>query len=575
MSSIKTIAEATLTPVQVAIRQARADWIGITLFSCAINILMLAGPIFMLQVYDRVLTSGSLPTLSVLYGLIVFLYAVLGIFTFYRTRVMSRVGFRIDNQLMDNAQRVRLFQEINQSGKKSQPVADLSRLRQFIGSPGLAAFFDLPWVPFYILIVFIMHPWLGWLTVTGVLLITLFTLANESLSKRELMESTRWDLECTHFSETSRDSADAIYSMGMTAHVVGRWKKLRRNSLSYAQRALGTSEALMSASKSIRLLLQSSILGLGAYLAIFELITPGTMIAASIIGGRALSPIDQVVGNWRHFLTARQAYKRLHISLDNPVDKLNHTTLPVPKGRIKVTNLYQHTAIDGGGDAKIILHGLNFSLEPGDGLGVIGSSASGKSSLARLLVGIWMPSRGNIRLDGATYDQWDRDILGKHIGYLPQTVKLLSGSIKENIARFNPDANDIDIIEAAKIANVHELILQLPDGYESTIGGNTVLSGGQIQRIALARALYGNPKLIVLDEPNSNLDAEGEAALTAAISTFRKMGSIVIVMAHRPSAIASVNKILMLNQGKQQDFGLKNDVIARVTKEQNKMAVES
>lgn len=566
MISTKEKIDAGLAPVQVALRNAKSDWIAVAIFSCAINMLMLTGPIFMLQVYDRVLASRSIPTLVVLYVLIVFLFGLLGVFNFFRSRVMSRVGFRLDHELMETAQKMRLHQGLSMAGAKFQPVADLSRLRQFISSPGLAAFFDLPWVPVFILVVFIMHPWLGWLTILGVVIITLFTFMNERLSTRKISESSRWDLESSNFSETSRKNAEAIFSMGMTGNILSNWKRLRTNSLSYAQGAAGTSEVLMSMSKAIRLLLQSSILGLGCYLAVYEIVTPGTMIAASIIGGRALSPIDQVVGNWRNFVMARQAYQRLNIVLAGKGDAPELIQLPEPEGHLDVSNAFKFKPSQDGNDTTTILQAINFTLSPGDALGVIGPSASGKSSLARILIGIWAPDRGSVRLDGATYDQWDSDQLGKHIGYLPQSVELIRGTIKSNIARFEPEFEDGDIIAAAQMANVHELIMALPGGYDAVIGQDVVLSGGQVQRIALARALYKCPKLVVLDEPNSNLDAAGDAALSDAIVKLRQAKSTVIVMAHRPSAIAAVNKILMLNNGVQQDYGDKSDVLARVTK---------
>ncbi len=564
--------EANLSPPQVALRKYKGDWIAITLFSCAINLLMLTGPIFMLQVYDRVLASGSIPTLLVLYLLIVFLFGLLGVFNFFRTRVMSRIGFRFENELMTNAQKMQLAQNLSISGPKMQPITDLTRVRQFIGSTGLAAFFDLPWVPVFIFVVFYMHPWLGWLTIFGVIVITLFTLTNENLSRRKLSESTRWDIESQNFSQTSSKNVEAIFSMGMVSNTLNHWKKLKTNSLSYAQGATGVSEVLMSMSKAIRLLLQSSILGLGCYLAVFEIITPGAMIAASIIGGRALSPIDQVVGNWKNFVMVRQAYKRLNIVLSTAGDKLDLTQLPQPAGNLSVSNLVKLVPSQDNSNSQAILKGLNFELIQGDGLGVVGSSASGKSSLARLLTGIWMPDRGSVRLDGATYDSWDKDQLGKFIGYLPQLVQLMHGTIKANISRFEPEANDEDIIAAAKMANVHELIMGLKGGYDAVIGKDIVLSGGQVQRIALARAVYKVPKLIVLDEPNSNLDAEGDASLSLAIRRLREAGSTVVVMAHRPSAIQSVNKILMLKNGMQHDFGDKKDVLARVTEARDKSA---
>ena len=569
MVSAKQQIDAGLAPGQQALRRAKSDWIGVALFSCGINLLMLTGPLFMLQVYDRVLTSRSIPTLVVLYLLIVFLFGLLGVFNFFRTRVLSRVGFRLDAELMVMAEKMRLFQGLSMAGAKFQPVSDLSRLRQFISSPGLAAFFDLPWVPIFIFVVFIMHPWLGWLTIAGVILITIFTFANEKLSRINLAESTRWDVESANFSETSKLSAESIFSMGMVGNILGHWKQLRTNSLGYSQKAAGTSEVLMSMSKAFRLLLQSSILGLGCYLAVYEVITPGTMIAASIIGGRALSPIDQVVGNWRNFVMARQAYTRLNVVLAGKGEAPELLQLPEPKGQLDVNQVFKMAPTQDGADPAPILQGINFSLSPGEALGVIGPSASGKSSLARLLIGIWMPDRGTVRLDGATYDQWDSDQIGGHIGYLPQSVNLLRGTIKANIARFNPEASDEDIIAAAQMANVHELIMSIPGGYDAVVGDQVVLSGGQIQRIALARAVFGLPKLVVLDEPNSNLDAEGDQALSRAIQSLRDNGSTVVVMAHRPSAIASVNKLLMLRGGVQADFGDKQSVLSRVTQAAN------
>lgn len=557
--------DAKLSPPQVALRKYSADWFAVTVFSCAVNLLMLTGPIFMLQVYDRVLASRSIPTLWVLYLLIVFLFGLFGVFSFLRTRVLSRVGYRLEHELMASAQKMRLYQFLTISGSNVQPVADLSRLRQFISSPALSAFFDLPWVPIFIAVVFFMHPWLGWLTIFGVIVITLFTLTNERMSQRKISESTRWDMESQNFSQTSGKNAEAIFSMGMLTNTLNYWKKLKTNSMGYAQNASGVSEVLMSMSQSIRLLLQSSILGLGCYLAVYEIVTPGTMIAASIIGGRALAPIDRVVGNWKNFVMARQSYKRLNIVLSAAADAPNLTQLPPPTGELKVTSMMKLVPSKDENKSQAILQGLDFELHPGDGLGVVGPSASGKSSLAKVLTGIWRPDRGSVRLDGATYDQWDNDQLGQFIGYLPQTVALMHGTIKANISRFEPEAEDADIISAAKMANVHELVMSLPGGYDAVIGKDIVLSGGQVQRIALARAVYKTPKLIVLDEPNSNLDAEGDASLSFAIQKLREAGSTVVVMAHRPSAIKSVNKILMLNGGRQQDFGEKKDVLARVT----------
>ena len=549
------------TPLKALLHNARADFISVGLFSCAINLLMLTGPLFMLQVYDRVLASGSLPTLVVLYLLIVFLFGLLGVFNFFRTRVLSRVGYRIENELMSNAQQFRIRSQSHAKLKSINPTMDISRFRQFVGGRGITAFFDLPWVPVFIGIVFLIHPWLGFLTIGGVAIITCFTIINEHLARSKTSESTIWEQKSNQFAEISRQSSDAIMSMGMMGNVVNYWGGLKRNGLSRAQKASNVSESLMSASKAIRLLLQSSILGLGCYLAVKQVITPGAMIAASIIGGRALSPIDQAIGNWRPFIMARDAYGRLNQVLVSPQD--DKTQLSAPNGYLVVSNL---SKVADSADKKLLLNGLNFSLEPGDGLGVIGPSASGKSSLAKLIIGVWMPERGSVRLDGATYDLWDSDKLGQYIGYLPQKISLLEGTIKQNISRFETEVSDEDVLKAANLAGVHELILGLPGGYDAVVGRDVFLSGGQVQRIGLARALYKKPPLIVLDEPNSNLDSEGDQALARAIAALRKSGSTVIVMAHRPSAIAAVNKLLMLRGGKQVEFGPKDEVLQKVTK---------
>ncbi|MEP3890292.1 MAG: type I secretion system permease/ATPase [Hellea sp.] len=574
MSSQTSKRSAGKAPLQLAVKEAKGDWFSVAMFSFGINLLMLTGPLFMLQVYDRVLTSRSIPTLVVLWALIVALFGFLGLFNFFRTRILSRVGYRIDTEMMVHAQKLRIVQGLSQAKEKVQPVADLARVRQFIGSAGLTAFFDLPWVPIFLVAVFIMHPWLGWLTVAGVIVITIFTIANELLTKNPIMESTKWDVESSNFSESSRRSAEAVVSMGMMGNVLSYWERLRHNSLSEGQRAASSSEVFMSISKAIRLLLQSSILGLGAYLAVLQIVTPGTMIAASIIGGRALSPIDQVIANWRNFVGARQAYARLNLVLAGKGEAPELIQLPVPKGHLDVRNVVKMKPAEAGGDGDTILQGINFSLEPGDALGVVGPSASGKSSLARLLTGLWMPERGSVRLDGATYDQWDSDLLGQHIGYLPQSAQLMRGSIKANIARFDPQASDENVIAAAQMANVHHLIMALPGGYEAVVGENVVLSGGQVQRIALACAIYNTPALVILDEPNSNLDAEGDAALTKAITALREAGSTVVVMAHRPSAIAAVNKLLMIREGVQVEFGPKKEVLAKITKAANTQAVQ-
>ena len=526
---------------------------------------MLTGPLFMLQIYDRVLTSRSVPTLVALFGLVVGLYAFLGVFDFLRARVLSRIGYRFDVELADVTNRYWIFSGLRRNSNSARPLNDLTVLRQFMSSSGLPALFDLPWIPIYLAIVYLLHVWLGLLATAGAIVVIIATVAGELLTKRAIAESGAWDLRDQNFCESSSRNAEAIVAMGMVGNITGYWQSIRNRALGGSQKAGGRSEFVSAVTKATRMLVQSGILALGAYLAIYQEISAGTMIAASILAGRALQPVDATVGNWKNFVRARLSFRRLKEFLGENRENDAPIKLPEPKGVLEVMHMAKFSEDNAGGNAKPILNGINFKLEPGDGLGVIGPSASGKSSLARLLVGLWMPEKGEVRFDGARFDQWERDIIGKHIGYLPQSVELMSGTVSQNISRFAEDAKDEDIVAAARLAGVHDLILKLPNGYGTELGiGNTVLSGGQSQRIALARAVYGTPSLVVLDEPNAHLDMEGDAALTQAIVELRKVGSCVVVMAHRQSAIAAVNKVLTLKDGRQAEFGPKNEVLAKV-----------
>lgn len=565
---------ANSNPLKEALNKSRATFWSVGLFSCAVNILMLTGPLFMLQVYDRVLASRSVPTLVALFGLVVILYLFLGLFDFIRTKALSRAGYKLDVELSSLTQKVWIFSSLTSS--RARPISDLANLRQFLCSNGLPSLFDLPWVPIYLLIVFLLHFWLGILATAGAIIVITATLINELITKKPIGEASAWELQDAQFSDSSNRNAEAVIAMGMIGKVTKHWQSLRHQALGYAQLAGSRSEFITAFTKATRMLVQSGMLALGAYLAIYQEITPGTMIAASILGGRALAPVDLAVGNWKNFIRARQSYARLSAMLTGSADRNAPVKLPEPTGKISVTNLLKLTPANKAtpSNQKPILQGIHFELNPGDGLGVIGPSASGKSSLARLLVGLWMPDKGAVRLDNATFDQWDRDEIGKYIGYLPQSAELLSGTIRQNIARFDDSVSDEEVVAAAQLAGVHELILNLSDGYSTDLSkGMQVLSGGQVQRIALARAVLRNPPLVVLDEPNSNLDAEGDAALSQAIKHLRKNGSCVIVMAHRPSAIAAVNKVLMLKNGQQMEFGDKDQVLAKVM--QRKPATKS
>lgn len=558
------------TPLAKVLGSARRAFVGVGLFSFVINLLMLTGPLFMLQVYDRVLTSRSVPTLVALFGLVVGLFALLGLFDFLRARVLSRVGHRFETDLMGQSFKAWVFQGLSGRQELARPVNDLTTVRMFMGSQGLPALFDLPWTPIYLAIVFLLHFWLGLLASAGAVAVIVLALINEFSTRRPLTEAAAVDLQEQRFSDGSYRNAEAIVAMGMTGKVTNYWSDLRRTSLNRSQTGGERSEGLTSASKALRMLIQSAILALGGYLAILQEISPGTIVAASIIAGRALAPVDQTIGNWRNILRAQTAYKRLKSLLGEMAGADDPVQLPSPIGRVLVSNVVKYAPANAGDDSdgkRPILQGLNFKLDPGEALGVIGPSASGKTCLARLLVGLWLPDQGGVRLDGATYDQWDPDKLGQHIGYLPQAVELLGGSVRQNIARFDPEAEDDAIVAAAQLAGVHDMILRLPDGYNTQVGhGSGVVSGGQAQRIALARAVYGQPALVVLDEPNANLDAEGDAALTSCITKLRQAGSTVVVMAHRPSAIMAVNLILMLQNGIQTDFGPKTEVLQKVTR---------
>lgn len=563
------VSVSQVNPLREVLRQSRSALAHVGVFSCAVNLLMLTGPLFMLQIYDRVLASRSVPTLAALFGLVVGLYLFLGLFELIRTRTLSRIAHDLDTRLSAPVLLAWFRSRLSGARQTGRPVQDLGVLRQFLTSSGLPALFDLPWVPVYLAVVYLLHVWLGLLATAGAIIVIVATVINEQITKKQLSEATGWEVRDSQFSSSAFRDAGTLISMGMGRNITRHWQDIRERGLINSQLAGERSGTVTALVKAMRLLVQSSILALGAYLAIRAEITPGTMIAASILGGRALAPIDQAVGNWKNFIRSRQAYRRLNETLDAFPSGQPPVQLPEPKGKLSVTGVIKLPPAAGpeGGQMKPILQAINFALEPGDGLGVIGPSASGKSSLARLLTGIWMPDKGSVRFDGATFDQWEQDIVGKHIGYLPQSVELLPGTIRQNIARFDGEVSDEAVVEAAQLAGVHELILGLPEGYSTDLSLQMdQLSGGQVQRIALARAVLNTPPLVVLDEPNSNLDAEGDAALSRAIGALRENGSCVIVMAHRPSAIAAVNKVLMLKEGRQIEFGERDEVLRKVTR---------
>lgn len=550
--------------------KARSAFTGIGAFSFFINLLMLTGPLYMLQVYDRVLISRSVSTLVALSILMAALYAFMGVLDFCRTRVLIRIANNFEKDLNSRAFKGWLTQGLaGQNATRFSPLKDIATLKQFLSSPAPGAFFDIPWAPIYIAVIFVLHWTLGILAVIGTLIIIMVALYNEFTTKKPLLEAMRMRRMEQTFADQIYRNTDAVSSMGMADNMQDRWNKMNRIGAEQAMQGGDRAGNASSFTKAFRMFIQSAILGLGGALAVKQIITPGAMIAGSIILGRALAPIQMSIGQWRNFNSARDAFGRLNAFFDVAPEDEDSLELPTPTGKVSV----EHVSAGPPGAQVAVLTGINFALEPGQGLGVIGPSASGKSSLARLLVGVWMPQKGAIRLDGATYDQWDRAKLGPYIGYLPQSVELFDGTIAENISRFNSDADAEAIVLAAQRAGVHDMILRLSDGYDTRIGeGGAVLSGGQVQRVGLARALYGDPCLVVLDEPNANLDSDGDVALTNAIADLRKRGKTVVVMAHRPSAISAVDKLLMLREGKQIAFGNKDEVLKEVTRQVNPQA---
>lgn len=547
------------SPVGEVLGRARSAFMGVGVFSFFVNLLMLTGPIYMLQVYDRVLMSRSMSTLIFISVVMLALYFFMGLFDFWRSRVLVRVADEFEGVMTSNTFTAWLRQSTKGGeAARSQPMSDIGTIRQFLSGPGPGAFFDMPWAPLFILLIFFLHWTLGVLAVIGSAIIFISAWISSRRTEKPMMESLKLRRAEQAFAGTAQRNAEAIEAMGMGENIRGRWAEFNTEGARETVTAADRSGGAASFTKSFRMFLQSAMLGAGGALAVMQIISPGAMIAGSIILGRALAPVQMLIGQWRNVGQARDAYRRLNEFHLREESHPESTQLPEPTGQILVENITAGPP----GAQKAVLTGVNFALKPGQALGVIGPSASGKSTLARLLVGVWMPQRGSVRLDGATFEQWDRQTVGRYIGYLPQSVEMFDGTISDNIARFDPNKTDEAVVAAAQWAGVHELILRLPDGYESRVGiGQTILSGGQTQRVGLARALYGEPKLIVLDEPNSNLDHEGDMALTNAIVQAKAKGSTLIVMAHRPSAIAAVDLILSLKDGKQDGFGTKEEVL--------------
>jgi PrtD family type I secretion system ABC transporter len=546
-----------------ALRACRSAFIGVGAMSCMINLLYLTGSLFMLEVYDRVLPSRSVPTLVGLVILAGGLYIAQGVLDLIRGRILGRIGTSLDEALNGRVFEtvVRLPLIVGGRNEGLQPLRDLDNVRSFLGSMGPGAFFDLPWLPFYLAICFAFHVLIGLTALAGAIILVTLTVITEFLSRAPAREAMGLAARRNDLAATSRRNAEVLVAMGMSGRLTKRWSEANETYLAGNQRASDVSGGLGAVAKVMRMILQSAVLAVGAYLVIHQEATAGIIIAGSILSARALAPVDLAIAHWKGFVAARQSWHRLNRLLESLPAQAAPTRLQSPSNRLSV----EAVSIVPPGDQKVIVQDVTFVLEAGNGLGVIGPSGSGKSSLVRALVGVWQPVRGKVRLDGAALDQWSSDVLGRHVGYLPQDVELFAGSVAQNICRFDPDAGSEAIIAAAKEAGVHEMIIKMRDGYDTQIGEQgTALSAGQAQRVALARALYGDPFLIVLDEPNSNLDTEGDEALTRAVRAARERGAIVVVVAHRPIGIEGVDQILVLKDGRMQAFGPKETVLGQV-----------
>lgn len=551
------------------LKAARADhrklfW-AVGIFSVLVNLLMLTGPLYMLQVYDRVLGSRSEATLVALSLLVTFLFVAMGLLDHARGRIMARIGAamqdKLDRRVFSAAVRRLTLVPNDQVGLAAQ--RDLEAVQRLWASPVLMAIFDIPWTPFFVAAIFVFHPLLGWLAVGGGVFLILVTILNQRMTQVPINRTNGLTLQAERMSDLIKTEAEAVQALGMTGAAFARWHKARGAALAESLNAGDVGGRFGSVTKTFRMFLQSAMLGVGAWLVLKNQLSPGAMIAGSILMGRALQPIEQAVGQWAMVTRAQEGTQRLAELLSRVPPEPQRTALPRPRAILDV----QALSVVPPGETQAVLRGVTFQMGEGQALGVIGPSGAGKSTLARALIGVWRPAAGKVRLDGASLDQYDPDVLGSYIGYLPQRVTLFEGTIAENIARLQPNADSAKIVEAAQKAAAHDMILRLPEGYDtrvSALGGR--LSGGQIQRIGLARALYDNPVFLVLDEPNSNLDNDGTMALNIAIRSLKAAGGSVLIMAHRPAAIQECDLLLVLEDGMRRAFGPRDQVLKEMVK---------
>jgi ATP-binding cassette subfamily C protein EexD len=559
--------------LQAALKACRGSFLSVGFFSLFVNTLMLVPTFYMIQVSGRVVPSSSTSTLIMLTLILTVLMLTMGSLEWVRSRIMVRISNRLDVLLSRDVYRASFKRALNSGGMdaSAQSLNDLTSLRQFLTGNGLFAFFDAPWLPVYTAVMFLFHPWYGWITVISAVVLVVLAYVNHRYTGAALTEANKQSLTANLHTTKSLRNAEVIESMGMLDTLMGKWSVRQRRVLVLQSDASDKSGVITSISKTFRNWAQSMMLAAGAYLVITHEINPGLMMAGSLLLGRALSPIDQMIGSWKGFVAARVQYQRLNDTLDKLNAEPERMSLPDPEGHLQVENL----VVAPPGAKAAVIRNISFVTPAGSIVGIVGPSAAGKSTLARALLGIWPPQHGVVRLDGADISTWDKQKLGPHLGYLPQDIELFEGSISDNIARFTKVDPEKTVL-AARIAGVHEMILQLPDGYDTVIGSEGVnLSGGQRQRIGLARAVYGNPRLIVLDEPNSNLDEVGERALGVALQKMKETGATVFIISHRPNVLSRLDRIMVLNSGAMTMYGPRDQVIAELAQQQAKAQAQA
>ncbi|PAX07774.1 type I secretion system permease/ATPase [Sphingomonas lenta] len=552
--------------LKAAVARYRTAFITVAILSAVLNVLLLAGSIYMMMVYDSVLPSNSVPTLLSLLALLVVVYAFQGLFDTMRQRILSDVAAGLDRQLalrVQGAIAEARLRGARMPGDGLTVMRDLDQVRGFLASAGPAALIDLPWILFFLLILFMLHYWLGVTALVGAIILIALTALTDRRTRQPVAALTQLSALRNGAAESNLRHVEVLSALGMRTRMQERWAEINDQFLAANDRMGRAVGVLGGIGRVFRLLLQSLVLTVGALLVIDGEASGGVIFASSILAGRALAPVDGAIANWRNFSAARQGWARLADLLGRvPGEPAVSTILPRPTREL----LVQQLVVAPPGTQRVTVQNADFRLEAGDALGVIGPSAAGKTSLGRALIGVWRPARGAVRLDGATLDQWHPDSLGEFIGYLPQTVELLEGTVAQNISRFEPEPDSEAVIAAAQVAGVHEMIVSLPQGYETPVGADgSELSAGQRQRIGLARALYRDPFLVLLDEPNSNLDAAGEQALERAVRAIRDRGGIAVLIAHRPSALAQVNKVCFMREGRIEAFGPRDEVLAKIT----------